>query len=75
MGDKPFLVGQTFTIADCYLFWILMAAPKSGVELPGNLQACLRSRAVQAPRPRVIAATSSSAAARAGKMQGNCFRW
>lgn len=41
MGDKPFLVGQTFTIADCYLFWILMAAPKSGVELPGNLQACL----------------------------------
>jgi glutathione S-transferase len=38
MGDKPFLVSHEMTIADCYLFWILMVAPKSGVDLPANLQ-------------------------------------
>jgi glutathione S-transferase len=38
MGDKPFLVGDKMTIADCYLFWVLMVAPKSGVELPENLR-------------------------------------
>ena len=41
MGDKAFLVSDEMTIADCYLFWVLMVAPKSGVELPGNLQNCL----------------------------------
>jgi glutathione S-transferase len=39
LGDKPFLVGDEMTIADCYLFWVLMAAPKSGVDLPENLGA------------------------------------
>ncbi len=43
MGDKAFLVSNEMTIADCYLFWILMAAPKSGVDLPENLQNCLTS--------------------------------
>ncbi|MFD2262896.1 glutathione binding-like protein [Lacibacterium aquatile] len=38
MEDKPFLVGEEMTIADCYLFWVLMVAPKSGVELPENLR-------------------------------------
>lgn len=37
LGDKQFLINDELTIADCYLFWILMAAPKSGVELPENL--------------------------------------
>lgn len=40
MDQKQFLVTDEMTIADCYLFWILMVAPKSGVELPENLQAC-----------------------------------
>ena len=41
MGDKAFLVSNEMTIADCYLFWVLMAAPRSGVELPENLRNCL----------------------------------
>ncbi|MDL2405590.1 glutathione binding-like protein [Rhizobium calliandrae] len=40
MGDKAFLVSNEMTIADCYLFWVLMAAPRSGVELPKNLRNC-----------------------------------
>ena len=41
MGDKAFLISNEMTIADCYLFWILMVSPKSGVDLPVNLQNCL----------------------------------
>jgi len=41
MHDKLFLVNDEITIADCYLFWILMVAPKSGVDLPENLRNCL----------------------------------
>jgi glutathione S-transferase len=41
MDDKLFLVNDEITIADCYLFWILMVAPKSGVDLPENLRNCL----------------------------------
>ncbi|SFJ88529.1 glutathione S-transferase [Bosea sp. OK403] len=41
MDDKAFLVSNEMTIADCYLFWILMVAPKSGVDLPENLRNCL----------------------------------
>ncbi|GAA3108559.1 glutathione transferase GstA [Rhizobium viscosum] len=37
MGEKRFLVSDEMTIADCYLFWVLMVAPRSGVELPGAL--------------------------------------
>ncbi|MBB3308508.1 glutathione S-transferase [Rhizobium sp. BK196] len=37
MGDKKFLVSDEMTIADCYLFWVLMVAPRSGVELPEAL--------------------------------------
>lgn len=37
MGDKTFLVSDEMTIADCYLFWVLMVAPRSGVELPEAL--------------------------------------
>ncbi|QWW69971.1 glutathione binding-like protein [Rhizobium sp. WYJ-E13] len=38
MGDKKFLVSDEMTIADCYLFWVLMAAPRSGVDLPEALR-------------------------------------
>ncbi len=41
MGERAFLVSDEMTIADCYLFWILMVAPKSGVDLPDNLHNCL----------------------------------
>jgi glutathione S-transferase len=41
MGGKAFLVSNEMTIADCYLFWILMVAPKSGVDLPETLRNCL----------------------------------
>ena len=37
MGEKTFLVSDEMTIADCYLFWVLMVAPRSGVELPEAL--------------------------------------
>ncbi|MBW6423930.1 glutathione S-transferase N-terminal domain-containing protein [Rhizobium sp. XQZ8] len=55
MGDKAFLVSEEMTIADCYLFWVLMVAPKSGVELPENLQACFERLKV---RPSVMQALS-----------------
>lgn len=42
MGNKTFLISNEMTIADCYLFWILMVAPKSGVELPDNLRNCFQ---------------------------------
>lgn len=38
MADKMFLVSNEITIADCYLFWVLMVAPKSGVDLPTPLR-------------------------------------
>ncbi|SMF24885.1 glutathione S-transferase [Xaviernesmea oryzae] len=41
MGDKAFLISNEITIADCYLFWVLMVSPRSGVDLPENLQNCL----------------------------------
>ena len=41
MGDKAFLISSEMTIADCYLFWVLMVAPRSGVDLPANLHNCL----------------------------------
>ncbi|MCX5494647.1 glutathione S-transferase C-terminal domain-containing protein [Kaistia dalseonensis] len=37
LGDQPFLFGDQLTIADCYLFWVLMVAPRSGVTLPERL--------------------------------------
>jgi glutathione S-transferase len=38
LDDKPYLLGEQMTIADPYLFWLLRAAPISGVELPKRLQ-------------------------------------
>ncbi|OEC94317.1 glutathione S-transferase N-terminal domain-containing protein [Rhizobium sp. YK2] len=38
MGSKTFLISDELTIADCYLFWVLMASGRSGVDLPENLK-------------------------------------
>ncbi|MDE1991012.1 MAG: glutathione S-transferase C-terminal domain-containing protein [Rhizobiaceae bacterium] len=53
MGDKAFLVSDEMTIADCYLFWVLFVAPKSGVDLPERLQNCFDR---MKERPSVIKA-------------------
>lgn len=39
MGDRAFLTGDEMTIADCYLFWVLMVARKFDLALPENLKA------------------------------------
>lgn len=41
LGDKPFLVGAQFTIADCYLFVMLSWATMMGIALPQPLVAYL----------------------------------
>lgn len=38
MGDKKHLVDENLTVADCYLFWVLMASARSGIELTERLQ-------------------------------------
>ncbi|WP_411907111.1 glutathione S-transferase N-terminal domain-containing protein [Rhizobium mayense] len=38
MGSKRFLISDELTIADCYLFWVLMVSGRSGVDLPENLK-------------------------------------
>ncbi|PWC34315.1 glutathione S-transferase N-terminal domain-containing protein [Azospirillum sp. TSO35-2] len=38
LGDGAFLLGDRMTIADAYLFVMLMWAPKSGIELPERLR-------------------------------------
>ena len=53
MGDKDFLVDNHLTIADCYLFWVVMVAPKSGVDLPDRLGSFFDRMKV---RPSVIQA-------------------
>ncbi|GGA96446.1 glutathione S-transferase [Brucella endophytica] len=53
MGNKAFLISNEMTIADCYLFWILMVAPRSGVDLPDTLRDCLERMKA---RPSVIQA-------------------
>lgn len=53
MGDRKFLISDEMTIADCYLFWVLMVAPRSGVELPARLRNCFEHMKM---RPSVIQA-------------------
>lgn len=38
LGDRPFLMGDQMTIADPYLFVMLMWAAKHGIELPRRLE-------------------------------------
>lgn len=33
LGDRAFVVGDTFTVADAYLFWTLFVAPHGGVPI------------------------------------------
>lgn len=43
LGDRPFILGDTLTIADCYLFVMLMWADrKAGVPIPAKLGAYYR---------------------------------
>ncbi|MEQ5836244.1 glutathione binding-like protein [Marinobacter sp. NFXS9] len=38
LGDKNYLISEQLTIADFYLFWILMASSRTGLELSQGLQ-------------------------------------
>jgi len=38
LGDRPFLTGDRMTIADPYLFVMLMWSAKHGIEMPGRLE-------------------------------------
>lgn len=56
MAGKAFVVSDQMTIADCYLFWVVMAAPRTGVELMENLRTWFdRMKA----RPSVIQALAA----------------
>jgi glutathione S-transferase len=50
LGSKDYLSGDTFTVADAYLFVMLRWAEKKAIAVPDNLQA-LRARI--AARPKV----------------------
>jgi glutathione S-transferase len=39
LGEKVYLLGEQMTIADAYLFWALLWAPKFGIEIAENLRA------------------------------------
>lgn len=38
LGDKNYLICEELTIADFYLFWVLMASARTGLELTKGLQ-------------------------------------
>ncbi|MBY8828328.1 glutathione S-transferase N-terminal domain-containing protein [Hephaestia mangrovi] len=38
MGEKPFLLGQSISIADPYLYWCLLAAAQFEIATPARLQ-------------------------------------
>lgn len=64
LGDRAFLVGDEFSIADCYLFVMLMwATGKVGMSVPGQLQSYF-DRLKQRPAiARALAAEGLDAAA------------
>jgi glutathione S-transferase len=33
LETQPYLLGHTFTVADCYLFWAVLVAPYGGISL------------------------------------------
>ncbi len=62
LGDKPYLTGDTFTIADCYLFTVLGWGKWTGVDIaqwPSLVSYVDRIAA----RPKVIEAMAAEAAA------------
>ena len=48
LGDRDFIVGDQMSVADCYLFVMLLWAEKMGVEIPEKLVA-YRDRLKQRP--------------------------
>ena len=52
LGDRAFIVGEEMSIADCYLFVMLLWAAKNGLEVPEHL-AGYRDRLKQRPAVRL----------------------
>lgn len=65
LGDREFLVGGRFSVADAYLTWALNLCTLAGVDLPAPLQAYLE-RAKTRPAVRAAFELEGAAAARAG---------
>jgi glutathione S-transferase len=40
LGEKPFLIGDRMTIADPYLFVMLMWTARHGIEVPERFETC-----------------------------------
>lgn len=65
LGDREFLVGGRFTVADAYLTWALNLATLAKVELPPGLQRYL-DRMKTRPSVRAALEVEGAAAAQAG---------
>ena len=65
IGDREFLVGGRFTVADAYLTWALNLATLAKVDLPAGLQRYL-DRMRQRPAVRTALEVEGAAAAQAG---------
>lgn len=55
VGNGPYVMGETFTVADCYLFTVLGWMPKVGLDL-ADWPNLARFRQTVAARPKVQAA-------------------
>ena len=61
LGDKPYLTGDTFTIADCYLFTVLRWGKVTGLDI-SRWPSLVRYVERIAARPKVIEAIAAEAA-------------
>lgn len=62
MGDNAFLLGETISIADPYLFWALLAANKMQIEVPRRLQDYVARMNLEPSVEQALAAERLSAA-------------
>ena len=62
-GETQFLLGDTFTVADAYLYWWLLLAPRAGVQI-GERSALLRYTATCEQRPAIRTAVAAETKAR-----------
>ncbi|WP_299404813.1 glutathione transferase GstA [uncultured Roseobacter sp.] len=62
LGQTHFLLGDTFTVADAYLYWWLFLAPRAGVEI-GDRPAIRKYVKICEERPTVQAAVAAEAKA------------